>query len=141
MPVNDSWLLEQFVYQLIRKHFRKTNYYTDLIDLFLQVTQKTVLGQCLDTQTAVDDYLDCYGSEADIGKAGTDIQNGKCSWLFVRSQQLCSKEQLAMLFENYGKSDDDKKMQGMCLKSVQELRNDEMKGLMRKLLEMVTARI
>ncbi|ODM92551.1 Farnesyl pyrophosphate synthase [Orchesella cincta] len=221
--VNDSWLLEQFVYQLVRKHFGGTSYYTNLIDLFHQVTQKTVLGQCLDTQTgrnlnfeeytmeryetivkyktsyytfylpialatiiataenklanklealtmnighlfqAVDDYLDCFGSEMDMGKVGTDIQNGKCSWLFVRSKQLCSKEQLGVLYENYGNSDNDKVAQvkkiyeclnitqhfeqfvqqkkGDFLQAVEELENNDLKVLLQKLLEMVVAKV
>ncbi|CAL8137775.1 unnamed protein product [Orchesella dallaii] len=54
----------------------------------------------------LDDYLDCFGSRAETGKDGIDIQNGKCSWPFVRSKELCSADQLSELYENYGQQDE-----------------------------------
>ncbi|CAL8133523.1 unnamed protein product [Orchesella dallaii] len=219
--VNDSFLLEHIVYQLVKKHFKKTSYYSDLVDVFLQVTHKTVLGQCLDIQTGrnmqleeytmeryeaivkyktsfytfylpmklaaiisdvenvalmdnletlamnigymfqvLDDYLDCYGSITKTGKIGTDIQNGKCSWLFVRSKELCSKEQLLELYDNYGQNDEAKiahvieiyealnipshvyefmkEMTTFNLRLINDLENDDLISLFKQLLEMVT---
>ncbi|CAL8133515.1 unnamed protein product [Orchesella dallaii] len=219
--VNDSFLLEHIVYQLVKKYFKKTSYYSDLVDLFLQVTHKTVLGQCLDIQTGrnmqleeytmeryeaivkyktsfytfylpiklaatishvenvtlinnletlamnigymfqvLDDYLDCYGSKTKTGKIGTDIQNGKCSWLFVRSKELCSKEQLLELYDNYGQNDEAKiahvieiyealsipthvyefmkEMTIFNLRLINDLENDDLISLFKQLLEMVT---
>jgi len=49
-----------------------------------------------------DDYLDCYGDTEIIGKNGTDIVDGKCSWLIVQALKLASKEQLQTLKDCYG---------------------------------------
>ncbi len=56
-----------------------------------------------------DDYLDCFGDEGITGKIGTDIQDNKCSWLFVQAAKLCNSEELKCLQQNYG-FDDQKKI-------------------------------
>jgi len=48
IAVNDSFLLESFVFTFIRQHFENESYYTNLLELFLEVTQQTECGQLLD---------------------------------------------------------------------------------------------
>jgi len=52
-----------------------------------------------------DDYLDCYGDEATIGKIGTDIEDAKCGWLVVTALQHVSPAQRQVLQVSYGKKD------------------------------------
>ena len=49
-----------------------------------------------------DDFLDCYGDPEITGKVGTDIRDGKLTWLIVKALQLASKSQILMLQEHYG---------------------------------------
>lgn len=58
------------------------------------------LGQYFQVQ---DDYLDCYGDPAVIGKIGTDIFDNKCSWLINKALQKATPEQRAILDANYGR--------------------------------------
>lgn len=55
-----------------------------------------------------DDYLDCFGDPDVIGKIGTDIKDGKCSWLIVVALQRATPEQKSILQKCYGQDDDDK---------------------------------
>ncbi|KAG6451965.1 hypothetical protein O3G_MSEX007407 [Manduca sexta] len=55
-----------------------------------------------------DDYIDCFGDESVTGKAGTDIQEGKCSWLAVHALQRCNNEQRAIFIQNYGAKEPEK---------------------------------
>lgn len=49
-----------------------------------------------------DDYIDCFGDENMTGKIGSDIQEGKCSWLAVKALQHCKPNQRAVFSACYG---------------------------------------
>ncbi|XP_060857923.1 uncharacterized protein LOC132935393 isoform X2 [Metopolophium dirhodum] len=169
MAVNDGILLEQAIYQLLKKYFKDKPYYTHIVELFYDITMKSAMGQCLDMLTAKslkstklekftldnytaivkyktayysfflpvflamrmtnindqeifkqskaillemgqffqvqDDYLDCYGNPEVTGKIGTDIEDGKCSWLAVMALQKVNSEQKKIMEDNYGIDD------------------------------------
>lgn len=54
-----------------------------------------------------DDYLDCFGDPKVIGKVGTDIEDGKCSWPIVVALQHASPEQRRILQDNYASHNTD----------------------------------
>ncbi|KAL0820428.1 hypothetical protein ABMA28_006303 [Loxostege sticticalis] len=51
------------------------------------------------------DYADCFGNEAEFGKAGNDIQEGKCTWLAVQALARCTPAQRDELAACYGAAD------------------------------------
>lgn len=55
-----------------------------------------------------DDFLDCFGDPAVTGKIGTDIEEGKCTWLSVVAMQRASDEQKELMKQCYGSSDPEK---------------------------------
>lgn len=169
--INDAILLEACIYRLLKVYCREQPYYLNLIELFLQSSYQTEIGQTLDLITAPqgsvdlgrytekryksivkyktafysfylpvaaamymagidgekehanakkilleigelfqiqDDYLDLFGDSSVTGKIGTDIQDGKCSWLVVQCLQRASPEQRQILQENYGQKEAEK---------------------------------
>eukprot|EP01006_Ploeotia_vitrea_P041640 TRINITY_DN66558_c0_g1_i1.p1 TRINITY_DN66558_c0_g1~~TRINITY_DN66558_c0_g1_i1.p1 ORF type:complete len:311 (+),score=186.28 TRINITY_DN66558_c0_g1_i1:420-1352(+) len=169
--INDSLILESFIYFLLKKYFDKHPAYVTLLEMYHEVSYQTQLGQMIDLlsqpqgkkgievlnrfsldmhtkivqyKTAYytfylpmasamvvcgmnsarelkvandlsvalgvkfqieDDYLDCYGDPAHIGKVGTDIKDHKCTWLVVQALQRVSPEQRKVLETCYGKED------------------------------------
>jgi len=51
---------------------------------------------------AQDDHLDCFAPPEELGKIGTDIQDGKCSWVFAHAFNAASSEQKGILKKHYG---------------------------------------
>jgi len=69
---------------------------------------KTLLLEMGNFFQVQDDYMDCFGDPEVTGKIGTDIQDGKCSWLAVVALQRSTPEQRKILEECYGSSDPEK---------------------------------
>lgn len=70
-----------------------------------------------------DDYVDCYYTPEQMGKIGTDIVDGKCSWLIVTALEHANPEQRKVLENCYGRKDPEKE------KKVKEIYNElDMQG-------------
>lgn len=163
-----SLLIEGAIYKLLKKYLSGTPAYVPIMELFLNSTLLTSIGQVLDCNTThqsdvcfdkitmerynyiithktanytfhlpvaaamylagiynpeqhrqaksilleigryfqvQDDYLDVFGKNMD--KDGTDIQDGKCSWLAVVALQRASPEQQKLMKEHFGKKGED----------------------------------
>uniref|UniRef100_A0A1B0GPL9 Uncharacterized protein n=1 Tax=Phlebotomus papatasi TaxID=29031 RepID=A0A1B0GPL9_PHLPP len=61
------------------------------------------------------DFIDCFGDPKLGGKIGTDIQEGKCTWLTVMCLQRATAAQKEVLKECYGKNDPE------CIRQVKQL--------------------
>ena len=66
VAINDSFLLESFIYTILQIHFGGEEYYGRLRDLFLEVTQQTEFGQLLDltSQPQVSTWREAMSCEA-----------------------------------------------------------------------------
>lgn len=57
IAINDAFLLESAIYQLLKKHFKTHPAYVDIIELFHEVTYQTELGQLCDLITAPEEVV------------------------------------------------------------------------------------
>jgi farnesyl diphosphate synthase len=58
IAINDAFMLESSIYYLLKKYFRQEKCYTDLLELFHEVTFQTELGQACDLLTAPENHVD-----------------------------------------------------------------------------------
>ena len=59
VAINDSFILESCVYKILKRYFGNDDYYHQLVDLFLEVTRQTEVGQLLDlTSQPLDGRID-----------------------------------------------------------------------------------
>lgn len=111
-------------YDLIVTH--KTSYYSlaEPVLLGLIASQKFALNENFEQIVnftlklgyyfqAQDDYIDVYGDPAITGKVGTDIKEGKITWLLCKAYELANEDQKKQLDQKIGKDefvDDIKKL-------------------------------
>lgn len=77
------------------------------VDAALVEKLAVTMGEYFQVQ---DDFLDCFGDPAHIGKIGTDIEDNKCSWLactFLATMKD-DEEAITAFKANYGQHDADK---------------------------------
>lgn len=55
-----------------------------------------------------DDWIDIYGTSSKIGKVGSDIQEGKVTWLFAKAMEIGNEQQKKLLMENNGHKEQEK---------------------------------
>lgn len=58
IAINDSFILESCIFIFLKKYFKNTSYYIDLVELFHEVSFQTQLGQLCDLITAPEDHVD-----------------------------------------------------------------------------------
>lgn len=92
----------------------KTSYYTFYLPIALAMHMagktdpevfrqaKTILLEMGYFFQVQDDFLDCFGDAQITGKIGTDIQEGKCTWLSVLFMQRASPKQKEIFKDCYG---------------------------------------
>ena len=105
-----------YYYEIITN---KTAYYTIFLAVYagLVLSEKyeyfscsllqelcTLLGQFFQIR---DDYLDAFADPSVLGKEGTDIQEGKCSWVILTVFSLCNEGDRDILIKHYGKKTSD----------------------------------
>uniref|UniRef100_A0ABD2XAK8 Farnesyl pyrophosphate synthase n=1 Tax=Trichogramma kaykai TaxID=54128 RepID=A0ABD2XAK8_9HYME len=93
-------------------------YFAGVKDPEVHRQAKTILLEMGHFFQVQDDYLDCFGDPQVTGKNGTDIQEGKCSWLAVVALQRATPAQRKVFEECYGYEDPEK------VAKVKQLYND-----------------
>ncbi|CAG9865009.1 unnamed protein product [Phyllotreta striolata] len=114
-PVLDLFTMKR--YKTIVKY--KTSYYSIQLPVALGMylanmtdqeqhrQAKTILLEMGEFFQIQDDFLDVFGDSDVTGKIGTDIKDGKCSWLAVLALQRATPAQRKVMDEHYGKDNDE----------------------------------
>lgn len=56
--VNDAFLLENIVYEILNRFFKEKEYYSDIVRLVQQTIFRTILGQSVDTRLGLEKNID-----------------------------------------------------------------------------------
>ncbi|RZF40603.1 hypothetical protein LSTR_LSTR007486 [Laodelphax striatellus] len=78
-------------------------YMAGVRDLEMHRQARTILLEMGHFYQVQKDYYNCFGNSEML--PGTDIEDGKCSWLVVVALQRASVEQKQLLLESYGSKD------------------------------------
>ncbi|KAL1500777.1 hypothetical protein ABEB36_006222 [Hypothenemus hampei] len=119
-------------------------YLAGLSDVELQRQAKTILLEMGEFYQVQDDFLDCFGDPSTTGKQGTDIQEGKCSWLAVMALQRSSPAQRKIMEEHYGRSDPEsvatikKLYEELCLPSTFAIYEEESFNLIKTHIQQIS---
>jgi len=109
----ETYTLEK--YNAIVKY--KTSYYSFYLPVALAMAMARITDPELIRQAKLvtlemghffqvqDDFLDCFGDVEVTGKIGTDIQDCKCSWLFVMALSKANANERKVLLEHYGQDE------------------------------------
>jgi farnesyl diphosphate synthase len=88
-----SFVLPVRLVMILAEFLRKSDVYSAVEVILLEI------GHFFQVHN---DFLDCFGDPKKTGKKATDIQESKCTWLFVESVRLCKgSHQEELLKEDY----------------------------------------
>ncbi|KAI1305188.1 Farnesyl pyrophosphate synthase [Halotydeus destructor] len=88
--------------------YRLAAYFAGLDDAVVHEAIETIAHKIGMYFIIQDDYIDVFVDDHIKGKPGTDIANGKCSWLIVKALQVANSDQRRVLAESYGQFDQTK---------------------------------
>ncbi|XP_068620694.1 farnesyl pyrophosphate synthase-like isoform X2 [Battus philenor] len=90
LAMNDASMFRSLIHEIVQKNFTDP-LYTKLVNLFNE-----------------NDFMDCFDEELETGKTGSDITEGKCTWLAVKSLERCNAAQRNTFTSCYGSSEPEK---------------------------------
>lgn len=88
----------QFSFNFLEKYRYRYNF-------FFRKSKQQIVPSNVKLFKLQNDYIDSFGPESVTGKAGSDIQEGKLTWVAVTAIQLCNDQQREIFKEFYGSDD------------------------------------